>query len=47
MELSNVETVPWAARTAGERVVFRCQKCGMTQSEWNTISLPSPDIAPN
>jgi len=46
MELSTIETVPWAARTAGERVVFRYEKCGMTQSEWSTISLPSPDIAP-
>jgi C4-type Zn-finger protein len=46
MDLSTIETVPWATRTAGERVVFRCEKCGVTQAEWNTISLPSPDIAP-
>ena len=45
MDLSVIETVPWATRTAGERVVFRCEKCGMTQTEWNTISLVSPDIA--
>ena len=46
MELSMIETVPCATRTAGERILFRCEKCGMTQTEWNTISLASPDIAP-
>jgi hypothetical protein len=46
MELSTIETVPWAARTVGERLLFRCEKCGMTQTEWNTISLASPNITP-
>jgi hypothetical protein len=26
MELSKIEIVPWAPRTAGERQVFRCPK---------------------
>jgi hypothetical protein len=39
MDLSKVETVPWARRTAGERLVFRCKKCGMVQSEWNGYSV--------
>jgi hypothetical protein len=46
MELRSVETVPWAARTAGEHLIFRCGNCGLLQSEWNAISVPSPDIAP-
>jgi C4-type Zn-finger protein len=46
MELSMIEIVPWAPRTTGERSLFRCDKCGMTQTEWNTISLASPGIAP-
>jgi C4-type Zn-finger protein len=50
MELSKVETVPWATRTSGERLVFRCAKCGLLQTEWHTIpvlSSPSPEIAPS
>jgi hypothetical protein len=46
MGLSTIETVQWAARTAGERSLFRCEKCGMTQTEWSTVSLASPGIAP-
>ena len=47
MELSTIETVPWATRTAGERFFFRWEKCGTTQTEWSTISLTSPDTAPS
>jgi hypothetical protein len=44
MDLSEIESVQWAPRTAGERLVFRCEKCGMIQSEWNAIPLvPASD----
>src|SRR5271154_6919315 len=33
MELSMIETVPWAARTAGERVVFRCPTASSRHGE--------------
>ena len=46
MDLSMIELVPLVPRTAGERLVFRCDKCGMTQVESNLISLASPEIAP-
>jgi hypothetical protein len=39
MELTKVETFPWAPRTAGERLMFRCAKCGMVQSEWNAVPM--------
>jgi hypothetical protein len=30
LDLCKVETVPWAPRTSGERLVFlRCAKCGI------------------
>jgi hypothetical protein len=46
MELSTIDAEVWASRTVGERLMFRCAKCGMTQREWNTISLASPNTAP-
>jgi hypothetical protein len=47
MDLSGIETVPWARRTAGERLEFCCTKCGMIQTEWKAIPLlTAPEIAP-
>jgi hypothetical protein len=49
MDLSGIETKPWAGRALGERLVLRCGKCGMVQIEWNAIALlspPVPEIAP-
>ena len=49
MDLVKIETVLWASRTAGERMTFRCAKCGMARSEWTTVPLiPSPgaDLVP-
>jgi len=42
MDLSRIETVPWARRTAGERLVFCCTKCGMVQTEWRVQPLGQP-----
>jgi hypothetical protein len=48
LDLCKVETVPWAPRTSGERLVFRCAKCGVVQTEWNAIPLvvSGPGVAP-
>jgi hypothetical protein len=46
MGLGMIEIMPWAPRTPRQQVLFRCDKCGMTQTEWSTISLASPNIAP-
>ncbi len=49
MDLSGIETKPWAGRPLGERLVLRCGKCGMVQIEWNAFALlspPVPEIAP-
>ena len=47
LELSAIETVPWAKRTAGQQLVFRCENCGVAQTEWSSIPLVSaPKIVP-
>jgi hypothetical protein len=49
MDQSRIETKPWAGRPLGERLVFRCGKCGIFQIEWNAIALlspPGPEIVP-
>jgi hypothetical protein len=48
LDLCKVETVSWAPRTSGERRVFRCARCGVTQSEWKTIPcvVSGPGISP-
>ncbi len=47
LELSAVEVVPWAPRTSGERLVFRCENCGVAQTRWRAIPLVSaPEIVP-
>jgi C4-type Zn-finger protein len=47
LELSAIETVPWARRTAGQQLVFRCENCGVAQTEWSSIPLVSaPEIVP-
>jgi hypothetical protein len=48
LELSAIETVPWAPRTLGERLVFQCKNCGVAQTEWSSIPLVSaPEIVPD
>ena len=45
--LSRVEIVPWGPRTLGERLVFRCAKCGMVRTEWNALPVADgPEIVP-
>jgi hypothetical protein len=47
MDLSRIETVPWAWRTAGERLDFCCTNCGMIRTEWTAIPfLAAPETAP-
>jgi hypothetical protein len=47
LELSAIEMVPWAPRTSGERLVFRCRNCGVAQTQWRAVPLVSaPEIAP-
>jgi uncharacterized Zn finger protein len=47
MEVRKVGSVPWAARTAGEQLTFRCGTCGLVRSEWRAIPLMnSPDLSP-
>jgi len=41
LELSAIETVPWAPRTSGERLVFRCGNCGVAQTQWRAVPLVS------
>jgi hypothetical protein len=47
LDLSAIETVRWASRTSGERLVFRCANCGVVRTEWNAIPLvDGPEIVP-
>jgi hypothetical protein len=47
LELSAIEMVPWAPRTLGERLVFRCGNCGVAQTQWRAVPLVSaPEIVP-
>jgi hypothetical protein len=47
LELSAIETVPWAPRISGERLVFRCGNCGVAQTQWRAVPLVSaPEIVP-
>jgi hypothetical protein len=46
MGLSMIEIMPGGLRTPRQQFLFRCDKCGMTQTELSKIYLASPDIAP-
>jgi hypothetical protein len=48
LELCKVETVPWAPRTSGERLVFRCATCVVEQTEWKAVPrvVSGPGIVP-
>jgi hypothetical protein len=48
LALCKVETAPWAPRTSGERLVFRCANCGVVRSEWRAVPLvvSGPGIVP-
>jgi hypothetical protein len=47
LELSAIETVPWAMRTSGERLVFRCRNCSVAQTLWRAVSLvAAPELVP-
>jgi hypothetical protein len=46
MALSSIDSELWSLRTIGERLRFSCTSCGMTQSEWNAISVEAPSTAP-
>src|SRR5712691_6330311 len=35
MELGKIETVTWGPNACAERLVFRCEKCGVAQTQWN------------
>jgi C4-type Zn-finger protein len=37
LELSSVETETWTPHTCAERLIFRCQKCGVTQTQWEAM----------
>jgi hypothetical protein len=38
MALDKAETVPWSRNACGERLTFRCEKCGVTQTQWNATA---------
>jgi hypothetical protein len=47
LDLSSVEMVPWGPRTLGERLVFRCAKCGVVRTEWNALPVvDGPEVVP-
>jgi hypothetical protein len=37
MRLGQIQTVAWGPNACAERLIFRCEKCGVAQTQWNAI----------
>jgi len=36
MHTTGIERVAWTSQTRGERHIFSCERCGVSQTVWNT-----------
>jgi hypothetical protein len=44
MELGKIETVTWGPNACAKRLIFRCKKCGVAQTQWNAMPTePRPN----